>query len=393
MTTASGPAGRSASFTLIGDGLLHRLQRRTGLPSTEYGAMGVGIALTMVAWVPLLVLSSVANNLTNGPAVPFLFSVGTHVRLLVAIPLFFVAEATFGRRVRQVIEAMGQSPLVPARERPRFDRAIDQARRFRDSWTREIALILITVLLIWAGLRLDMPEGVSTWRHTLTGQDTAAGRWYAFVSLPIFQFLIVRWFTVLLIWAYCLWRIRGLDLQLMPSHPDLSGGLGNLGVAQIALAPLNFAMSSIIVATFAEQIEYGGTEIGRVVVPLAGAILLGTFILIAPLLFFAPMLIRTKQRGFVEYGTLAASYTHAFEQKWMRRTPPSEPLLGSADIQSLADLANAFDVVRQMRFVPMARTQIVALLMAGVLPALPLVLFVVPFDQLIIRGARMLLHI
>jgi hypothetical protein len=46
-------------------------------------------------------------------------------------------------------------------------------------------------------------------------------------------------------------------------------------------------------------------------------------------------------------------YVRDFDDKWLRGgTSTDEPLLGNADVQSLADLANSFEVVRTMRIVP-----------------------------------------
>jgi hypothetical protein len=96
----------------------------------------------------------------------------------------------------------------------------------------------------------------------------------------------------------------------------------------------------------------------------------------------------------VEYGYLAASYTRAFEAKWLRSNGRStEPLLGTPDVQSLADLANAFGVIRQMRIIPMTRSQILLLAGAAAVPALPLIFFIIPLNELIIRGVRTLLHL
>jgi hypothetical protein len=63
-----------------------------------------------------------------------------------------------------------------------------------------------------------------------------------------------------------------------------------------------------------------------------------------------------------EYGGLAARYTREFHEKWIRgRAPADEPLVGSADIQSLADLANSYEVVRGTRAVPFGRDTIIQL--------------------------------
>ena len=63
--------------------------------------------------------------------------------------------------------------------------------------------------------------------------------------------------------------------------------------------------------------------------------------------------------------------------------PEGEPLVGSADIQSLADLANAHDVVREMRVLPFGRRAVVTLAIVVALPYLPLTLTMIPFEALV----------
>jgi hypothetical protein len=381
-------------FSLVEGGPLHRLARTVGFPGGLFGLVCLGLSIALLAWVPLLALAALTHTLTAGSTVPFLQSPGTHVRLLVAIPLLFVTEATFDRRVRHVIRTIVTSQIVPQRQLPRLCTALSRAQHWRDAGIIEATLVIITILLMWNGLRSDLPGGISTWRHTTGGQQTAAGWWYNVASLPIFQFLALRWFAHLLIWSHLLWRIRQLDLQLLPTHPDLAGGLGGFGGAHASLAPLNFAASGIIVATFAEEFLYAGTDMRRIALPLAVTVVGNTFILVAPLLMFAPRLFATKHRGSREYSELGTAYTRAFDVKWLRSdTPPTDPLLGSPDVQSLADLANAFDIIRRMRVLPIARHDVVFLLAAAALPAVPLILFVVPLDELIIHAARTLLHV
>jgi hypothetical protein len=344
-------------------GPLRRLQWALGLPRTVAGVVCFGGVIALLTWVPLAVLCAITQNFTSGPALPFLQSLGTHVRLLVAIPLFFLAEATFDLRVREAIGAMVSSEIVPARQLARFGTALSRAERWRDAWILEGLPVALTVLLIVEGVRGDLPGSMSTWRNTADGRRSAAGWWYILVSLPIYQLLVWRWCARLLIWCDVLWRIRALDLQLLPTHPGHAGGLGGLGVAHMALGPLNFALAAMAVASTSEELPYGVVEIRRVVLPLAVQIVGATLLLVAPLLFFVSRLLDTKQRGTLEYGALASTYTRAFHRKWLRGNPPAaEPLLGSADLQSLADLANSFAVIRDMRLVPMERHQFLLLL-------------------------------
>ena len=71
--------------------------------------------------------------------------------------------------------------------------------------------------------------------------------------------------------------------------------------------------------------------------------------------------------------------------------PEGEPLVGSADIQSLADLANSFEVVNRMQPVPFGKETIILLVVATALPVLPLMLTMFPLDELIKRLLGILL--
>ena len=282
------------TFSLMRGGPLRRLQSWAGLPRGNPGLMGLGVAITVVTWLPLLVLSAIESTLTSGPAVPFLYSIGTHTRLLAGIPLLFAGEAMFDQRVREVIRTLVGSEVIPARELPRLGAALRRVKGWTDGSLVEAVLVAITIFLIWRGVRTDLPGHISTWRTTGAGGPTLAGFWYIAVSLPVFQFLTWRWCLRLLIWFYLLWRINRLDLHLVPSHPDFAGGLGAVGVAYIALTPLCFEASSILVSSFAEQLLYGGAPIRSVVLPLAVAIIGITGSLVAPLLLFTPRLIATR---------------------------------------------------------------------------------------------------
>ena len=185
-----------------------------------------------------------------------------------------------------------------------------------------------------------------------------------------------------------MWRIARLDLQLVPTHPDLAGGLGGLGVTHVNLSPLIFGLSGMAVATYAEDVMFGGAKLASLVLPLTAMVGLSVLLVLAPLLLFAPKLLQVKQLGLLNYGALAATYTQAFHAKWIKGSPTKEELLGTADLQSLADLGNSFEVIEKMRIVPVSRNDALLLALAAVLPMLPLLLFVLPLNELIVRGVK-----
>jgi hypothetical protein len=357
--------------------------RAIGLPSTR-----LGISVAALTWGPLFVLSGIERTWISGSAVPFLYSLGTHARLLVAIPLFFLAERAFDARARQAIRLLVTTGIVPEQVVPQLNAALCRTLRWRDAWHIEAALIVTAFILLANGIRSDIASDISTWRFA-GDHRTLAGWWYAIVSIPIFQFLIWRWCVRMVVWSLLLRRIARLDLHLMPIHPDGVAGLGMFGMTQMTFAPIMFGIMAMLVASYSEQLLFGAATMQQFVLPLAGAIAGNTVLAIAPLLMFSRRLFVVKHHGLVTYGSLAQHYTRAFDDKWVRHDPSSE-LLGSPDIQSLADLRTSFEIVRTMRLIPIARSEIVVLALAGIVPTLPLVLFVVSLNQLIIQGV---LHI
>jgi hypothetical protein len=102
-----------------------------------------------------------------------------------------------------------------------------------------------------------------------------------------------------------------------------------------------------------------------------------------PLLLFAPQLAQAKRTGNREYGTLAERYVREFDTKWLRGgAPAEEPLVGSGDIQSLADLNNSFEVVRTMGIAPITKTTFVQLVAATLVLIAPLALTMMPLEEL-----------
>ena len=111
---------------------------------------------------------------------------------------------------------------------------------------------------------------------------------------------------------------------------------------------------------------------------------------LVPLFFFSRRLVEVKQRGLLDYGGLATDYVQAFHRKWLQGGAGDEPLIGSADVQSLADLGNSVGAIQDMQLLPISWSQISTLALAAALPMLPLVLFAIPLDQIIIGGIRSL---
>jgi hypothetical protein len=227
----------------------------------------------------------------------------------------------------------------------------------------------------------------STWYAIVDGAQyrlTPAGRWYVYVSIPMFQFLLFRWYFRLFVWFLFLRRVSRLPLHLMPTHPDRAGGLGFLGLGVHAFVPVILAQSVVLSAVIGTRILFHGKTLMAFQYEIVAFVVLELLLVLGPPCVFMKSLLELKRRGRREYGVLAARYTTEFHQKWIEGTPPaSEPLLGSADIQSLADLANSYTIVNELKPAPLSKDTIGQVIGAVAVPLLPLALTIVPADQII----------
>src|SRR5262245_65066600 len=90
-----------------------------------------------------------------------------------------------------------------------------------------------------------------------------AGMWYMFVSVPCFQFLLLRWYFRIFIWARFLWQTSRLELALVPTHPDRLGGLGFLANTAFAFTPLLTAHGAMLAGLIANRIFHVGAELNE----------------------------------------------------------------------------------------------------------------------------------
>lgn len=382
--------GDPPDFSLVLGGPLFQLLRRTHLADDALEMVRQRIVvMALLAWLPLLLLTALEGQLIGGStAVPFLMDAEVHIRFLVAIPLMIGAELVVHRRMRLLLRQFLERKLIPESALPRFDAAIHSAFRLRNSTLAEVLLIAIVyslgILVIWPNyMALDAP----TWFATPTAEGSKlslAGMWYIYLCLPIFQFLLLRWYFRLFIWSRFLWQVSRIELNLVPTHPDRTGGLGFLSGTVYAFVPLLMAHGAIVAGNLANRIFYLGASLPDFKGEVALMVVFLLCVVFGPLLAFAPQLAAAKRTGKREYGTLAQRYVRAFDAKWLRGgAPANEPLLGSADIQSLSDLGSSYEVVQSMRTTPVSKEALLRLAAAVLVPIVPLVLTMMPWEELL----------
>ncbi|QIO70253.1 hypothetical protein HA462_34460 (plasmid) [Rhizobium leguminosarum bv. trifolii] len=389
--------GKSADLSLFEEGGLSKLLFRTRQSDDDAAVRRrrVGIALVLLAWVPLLGLSAWEGHMFGGAvAIPFLLDAEVHVRLLLTLPLLFIAQFVTEARLRPVPRQFIERELIPGNAVAPFRDAIESAARLRGSAFAEVLLIAFVYgggILIW---RRYVVADTATWYATpFPGglRLTLAGTWYAWVSLPIFQFILCRWYFRLFIWARFLWQVSRIQLKLVPTHPDGLAGLSFLSNTLRVLAVFALAHGTLLAGYLATQVVILGTSLIEFKAEIAAMLILMVCVTAGPLLMFTPQLSEARRNGLRDYGRLATRYVDEFDAKWIHGTGETGALLGSADIQSLADMGNSYAVVRAMRVIPITGDAIYRLTAATLAPMIPLLLTMMPLEQILRKLAAIIL--
>jgi hypothetical protein len=372
--------GRFEEFSLLG-GPLHRLGCRLGLVRGGTNTVRLGLALGVPLWTVLVALAFIEGI---SHQVFSLSVIGGHVRLLVVIPLFFLCETLVVPRMAEFVRNIMRSGVVPQNALPALESEIARTARWKNSWLPEAMCLLVAVLLSLIGPQLQLPGTTAAYDTSrAAGEMALTGQWYWIVCMTVFRFLMLRWLWRLGLWWYFLWRVAKLELHLVPTHPDGVAGLGYLEVVHIHFTPLVLAISALQSALFAEEISAGTMTFEAIYPALALILIVDAALFLGPLFIFAPKLWACRVKGLSDYMEFAAHYVSGFDRKWLGAdTAPGEPLLGTADLQSLADLANSVSIVRNMRWVPLSPRLVADLAMAALVPILPLLLLKYPVADL-----------
>jgi hypothetical protein len=310
-------------------------------------------------------------------------------RFLLGLPLLLFAEAVIDPAIRRTVSEFVESGIVEAAEVPAFDDVLRKTHRLRDSAIPELILLVLAFFPVFIFYHEWAAGTVSSWHTTASGL-TAAGWWYAVFSTPILRFITYRWAFRYFVWSVLLFRIGRLKLTLMPTHPDHCAGLGFLSIAQRRFGIIFCALGCAFAGRVANSMVFEGASVSSFKVLMLGYLVLSLIVGLLPLTMLAPTLMKVRRAGMVEYGRLANRYTVDFDRKWVHPSaPPQEPLLGTGDIQSLADLANSYAVAESMIIAPISKKLVLQLGVQAGLPLLPVIVMGTPTPELIHEVLKM----
>src|SRR5215469_7907835 len=307
-------------FSVVLGGPLFQLLRKANLEGGHLELLYRRLLFFIgITWLPLFLLAVVAPFAGGAGRLDFLRDIEVHARFLVALPAFIAAELIVHARMLPVARRFVERRIIMLDDLPRFYRAVESAFGLRNSIPLELGLFVAVYtfgLLFW---HRRFGIEVATWYAMPGGRWnlTPAGVWYVFISIPILQFILLRWYVRFLIWYRFLWQVSRIPLDLIPTHPDRSGGLGFLGGLSYTFGPILFGQGAMLAGLIASNVLYSGGKLLSFKLPAVGFVVFFVFAIFGPLLMFTPQMARARRTGLADYGLLAQQYVAGFREKWI----------------------------------------------------------------------------
>ena len=143
-------------FSLVLGGPLYQFCLRTRLARPPLKLLHRRIAaLTLLTWLPLLVLTTIAGTVVHGVRVPFLFDLDVHARLLISLTLLVSAEPFVHQLLAATVRQLKDRELIAAEERalPQDCVRHNAVAKFRTSGNRRADDCSARGEVAWKGTR------------------------------------------------------------------------------------------------------------------------------------------------------------------------------------------------------------------------------------------------
>jgi hypothetical protein len=356
------------------------LPGRSGGGIAELRTAPKALLVVVVGWVPVVLLTF-AQALAAGMDIfwSLLFDVAVHARYLGAAPLLVLAEAVCAPRLGEIVHHFLDRGIVEARHRPQFREAVDSTRRLLRAPAAAVVIFCGAALIVLAAA-VARQSDVPLWAQQtgVVPQFSPAGWWVILVSVPLLVVLILGWAWRVVLWTRLLWRISRLEPRVVVSHPDHCGGLAFLGHSVGAFAIVALAIAVVLAARSAEFVLSGGGVPTPYLIVNAAVLVVLAVTFVVPLIVFVPAIATAQLRETLRYDDLAAEVGRAFEERWLGSPSSRADALQRPDFSATADLYQIVANVHAMRPLPVDLKDLAALVVAMLLPFLPVLLLVVP---------------
>jgi hypothetical protein len=379
-----------ANFDLLRNDLLLNWQRKLRIaPREGLGVVRRAVFFALFTWLPIVIWAVLNERLLDANSGEPLFKhFGIHVRCLVAIPLFILAEAMAGGVLHRIVGQFRASNIVSDGQQAAFRHVLDGIARLRDASLPWLCVIGVALAWIFA-TPVHSDSHDMAWAAQGT-QFGVGGWWFLYVARPIFIVLLLGWAWRIALIILLFHRIAKLELSLVPSHPDRCGGLGFLKKLPMAMFLVTLAVSSVIASSWMHNELYHGQTLASLKAPAAVFVVFWGAILLSPLLLFAPRIAAMKSEALLSYGALIGTHGRLVHQRWiLSQTVNSDSargdILDAPELGPVVDISAIYDAVAKVTPIPIGKNSILMVLVPIALPMLAVISHEIPIRDLLLN--------
>lgn len=382
------------AISLVRGDLLFCLQRKIGLiPENGLGIGRRAVFWSFLAWLPIAVWAWQNGYLlpVDGGE-PLLAHFGINARLLLAVPLFIVAEGMMHSTLTTLLPRLVSSGVVPPGQLDRLRSLLSDIARLRDSVLPWIAIFAALVSFFLFSRPSEVPHELSWAKDQADGAGMGLGVWwYLYVGRTIFLTLLLAWLWRLVLLFMLFKRITGLELSMVPTHPDRCAGLGFMARIPVMFVPVVLGISSVFASGWAHQVVYHDVTIGSLRVEIIAFVVVVPLIFLSPFVSFLGLMLRTKKQGLLDYGDLIGRHGRLVRERWIDGKQVTDaPILDAPELGPIADTAAPYELITKIRPLPLTMGSLFPLAGAAVLPMIVLAALDLPLKTVLTTVLKIL---
>jgi len=333
-----------------------------------------------IAWLPLVIITAIEGTLYSGVQMPFLKDIAMQMRLLVALPILLLIKFIIDGKVIDLEKYFFHTLMSDNEQRLTLIKIFNRTRKLANSILAEIIMLLIviaaTISFVKTGFFSGLQSGTESWMSSEIENHTlgVAGKWVVFISIPVFQFLLLRWIWRYIVWVLHLSSISRSRLNLQPTHPDRAGGLGIIVHTQKYFSLVFVGFSIVVSGEMCAHLLRDPGAFPGIRGEVIGCIIICLFLLLLPMLFFTGKLIKTKHEGLLKLSNLGASMSNKFEEDWINdKSIENKVAERSVGTSMLHDYTGVYQSLEHLRPVPITYKDVVSMAAILFIPYIPIV--------------------
>ena len=360
--SAGSTPDRAVPFSLFDGDWLHRVYSILRISNrARFSILKRCMLVVILTWVPVAILALKSGLIGGGMiATNFFADFAAYAQFLIALPLFVVAEPIIDSSTREAATQLISCGIVRPEDRRRLYDVHRQITQMRRSYWPDLACIVIAYALSLAILVPEFgPHPLPTWHvrdYAHWRMLTAAGTWEFLIALPLLNYTWLRFVWKILLWIFYLGRVARMRLDLHPTHPDLTGGIGFISEAQgrFAVFILAYGISNIAATVGYEiVILHYNMETMPVWGPLLGFAIGAPLLFTLPLFMFTKQLYRGKRRALAMYRERVTERSRRVEGHWLKNSRRVQSTSEEfREMTELTTLSTMFAHIEKMRVVP-----------------------------------------